>query len=51
MFFKKKRFNTLSDIKKHIILTPLVFVLIIATLSIVVVTLVLDYKKVIKLNY
>ncbi|SKB68682.1 PAS domain-containing protein [Malaciobacter marinus] len=45
MFFKKKRFNTLSDIKKHIILTPLVFVLIIATLSIVVVTLVLDYKK------
>ncbi|RYA24587.1 PAS domain-containing sensor histidine kinase [Malaciobacter marinus] len=45
MFLKKKRFNTLSDIKKHIILTPLAFVLIIATLSIVVVTLVLDYKK------
>lgn len=45
MFLKKKRFNTLSDIKKHIILTPLVFVLIIATFSVVVVSLVLDYKK------
>ncbi len=45
MFFSKKRFNTLSDIKKHIILTPLIFVVILATFSLVVVSLVLEYKQ------
>ncbi|RXJ85581.1 PAS domain-containing protein [Arcobacter sp. CECT 8985] len=45
MLFSRKRFNTLSDIKKHIILTPLLFVIITAILSSVIVSLVLDYKK------
>ncbi|AXX93528.1 hypothetical protein CPU12_12800 [Malaciobacter molluscorum LMG 25693] len=45
MLFSKKKFNNLSDIKKHIIITPLLFVLIVAILSIVIVYLVLDYKK------
>lgn len=45
MFFSKKRFNTLSDIKKHIISTPLIFVVILATFSLVVVSLVLEYKQ------
>ncbi len=45
MIFLKKKFNTLSDIKKHIILTPLIFVIILAILSLVVVFLVLEYKQ------
>ncbi len=45
MFFKKRKFNTLSDIKKQLVYTPLLFVLISSVLSIIVIILILEHKK------
>lgn len=43
--FKKRKFYNLSDIKKHLIFTPLIFVFISAIVSIIVTTFVLEFKK------
>ncbi|QKF83286.1 PAS domain-containing sensor histidine kinase [Halarcobacter ebronensis] len=43
--FKDRKFYTLSDIKKHLIFTPLIFVFIIAVLSIIITILSLEFKK------
>ncbi len=42
---KKRRFYTLTDIKKQLTFTPLIFVFIMATISIVVVISILEVKK------
>ena len=42
---KKRKFYTLSDIRKHIVFTPLFFVLFTAVLSIVVIVFILEFKK------
>jgi PAS domain S-box-containing protein len=45
MFFKKRRFHTLSDIRKQLVFTPLLFVFISSVLSIIVIVFILEYKK------
>lgn len=45
IFFSRKRFNSLSDIKKHIIFSPIIFIFILSILSSIVVSLVLEYKQ------
>jgi len=45
MFFKKRKFYTLSDIRKQLVFTPLVFVFILAIISIVVLVSILEVKK------
>ncbi|PLY06413.1 MAG: hypothetical protein C0625_09755 [Arcobacter sp.] len=42
---KKRKFYTLSDIRKHIVFTPLFFVLFSSALSIVVIVFILEFKK------
>ena len=42
---QKRKFYKLSDIKKHLIFTPLIFVFIIAILSIIITILSLEFKK------
>ena len=43
--FKKRKFYTLSDIKKQLVLTPLIFVIVTAVISIIVVLSVLKVEK------
>jgi PAS domain S-box-containing protein len=43
--FKKRKFYNLSDIKKHLVFTPLIFVFISAIVSIIVTTFILEFKK------
>lgn len=43
--FKKRKFYNLSDIKKHLVFTPLIFVFISAIVSVIVTTFVLEFKK------
>ncbi|RXK05059.1 PAS domain-containing sensor histidine kinase [Halarcobacter bivalviorum] len=43
--FKKRKFYTLSDIKKHLIYTPLIFVFVTAIISMVVIVSVLEVKQ------
>ena len=45
MFFKKKKFYTLLDIKNKIIYTPLIFVLILSIISFISIFLFLEYEK------
>ncbi|AXH13429.1 PAS domain-containing protein [Halarcobacter bivalviorum] len=42
---KKRKFYTLSDIKKHLIYTPLIFVFVTAIISMVVIVSVLEVKQ------
>jgi len=42
---KKRKYYNLSDIKKHLIFTPLIFVLISAIVSIIVSSFILEFKK------
>ena len=48
--FKKRKFYTLSDIRKQIIFTPLIFVLISAVLSILLIVFILEFKKTNEIN-
>ena len=45
MFFKKKKFYTLLDIKNKIIFTPLLFVLILSIIAFISIFLILEYEK------
>ncbi|TLP38503.1 PAS domain-containing sensor histidine kinase [Arcobacter arenosus] len=42
---KKRKFYTLSDIRKHIVFTPLIFVFLISFIAILVITFVLEFEK------
>ncbi len=42
---KKRKFYTLSDIRKHIVFTPLIFVFISSILSILLIIFILEFKK------
>lgn len=50
MFFKKKKFYTLLDIKNKIIYTPLIFILILAFISFISIYFFLEYEKRNKIN-
>ncbi|MDY3203732.1 MAG: hypothetical protein RBR70_01510, partial [Arcobacter sp.] len=50
MFFKKKKFYTLLDIKNKIIYTPLIFVLILSIISFISIFLFLEYEKKNRIN-
>ena len=43
--FKNRKFYNLSDIKKHLIFTPLIFVFVSAIVSIIVTTFIWEFKK------
>lgn len=45
MFIKKRKFYTLSDIRKQLVFTPLVFVFISSAIAIIVITFVLEFNK------
>ncbi|WP_072682350.1 PAS domain-containing protein [Arcobacter sp. LA11] len=45
MFLKKRKFYTLSDIRKQLVFTPLVFVFISSALSIIVIIFILEFNK------
>ena len=45
MFFKKKKFYTLLDIKNQIVYTPLIFIFILSILSFLSIFLFLEYEK------
>ncbi|MGE0050400.1 MAG: PAS domain-containing protein [Arcobacter sp.] len=50
MFFKKKKFYTLLDIKNKIIYTPLIFVLFLSVISFISIFLFLEYEKKNRIN-
>ena len=45
MFFKKRKFYTLLDIKKQLVFTPIIFVFLLSAISIIVIVSVLGFQK------
>ncbi|QKF68380.1 PAS sensor-containing two-component system histidine kinase [Arcobacter venerupis] len=45
MFFKKKKFYTLLDIKNQIVFTPLIFIFLLSIISFLVIFFFLEYEK------
>ncbi len=43
--FKKRKFYTLGDIKKHLIFTPIFFAIVLAIISILVIISILEFEK------